>query len=152
MNIELTAQDRRDLESVLRQAETLVRLGTRSPEEVNSIDQERIDRIRWLLKNEAPEQTSKTSSQEPTTYIRAFNVGTGQVDLSCRRGPLCSGGIPHELRPIELHRKEDGSVDDSPSYCLVMTDHDGGVYFAQFSQRSLQLALYQCVNEFDHGS
>ena len=29
---------------------------------------------------------------------------------------------PMELRPIEIHLKEDGDLDDKPSLCIVMTD------------------------------
>ncbi len=29
---------------------------------------------------------------------------------------------PVDLRPIEIHLKEDGAIDDGPSFCMVLSD------------------------------
>lgn len=55
-----------------------------------------------------------------------INHGTGPIKLV---GPVV------ELRPTEIHLKEDGDVEDNPSVAIVLGDKD----FLVFGQLSLKM-------------
>lgn len=59
------------------------------------------------------------------------------------RGPISLPHVPNftELRPEELHRKEDGAKGDLPSYALAMRDTHGNWFLAQISEETLLAAL-----------
>lgn len=67
-------------------------------------------------------------------WMKSFNHGTGPVDLSDRHF-VC------ELAPIELHRKENGAIGDKPSYCFVLQDLFGNLFYAQVSEETLSTAI-----------
>lgn len=52
---------------------------------------------------------------------------------------------------IEVQIKDDGAVNDTPSFCAVMKDADTNVYYTQFSFETLQAILskmgYRCVKK-----
>lgn len=75
----------------------------------------------------------------PNEFMTGKNHGTQSIDLS---------HITHmmgELRPVELHRKEDGAIDDRPSYCLVLQDQFGRHYYAELSEATLLDTLKDCA-------
>lgn len=45
--------------------------------------------------------------------FKAFNHGTGKIDLSNHKGLSV-------MRPVEIHHKEDGSITNEPSFAIVM--------------------------------
>jgi hypothetical protein len=61
--------------------------------------------------------------------FQGFNHGKKQVDLSHLK-------VMAQLRPTEVHLKEDGSIEDKPSLCFVMVD---GSNFAMFGQISVDM-------------
>jgi len=65
--------------------------------------------------------------------FKAINHGTGQIDLS-----HLAAFNPIQMRPVELHLKEDGTVDDKPSFGIVMTDRTGRVVFGEISLKMLR--------------
>lgn len=46
--------------------------------------------------------------------FKAFNHGKDKIDLRHHKGII-------EMKPVEIHHKEDGSIKDEPSFCIVMT-------------------------------
>lgn len=64
-------------------------------------------------------------------FVTCYNHGTEAFDLRYLRQ------IPMELSHIEVHRKEDGAVDDKPSYLFVMRDVHGRLYMAQMTEATL---------------
>lgn len=66
--------------------------------------------------------------------VRGFNHGTKPIQLEL---PV---GFARECRPFEIHIKEDGALDKTPSLCLVMTDFHG-FYYGQISVKMLNQAL-----------
>ena len=49
----------------------------------------------------------------------------------------------YELRPIELHMKVDGDINDEPSFAFVLTEQTSGVKFvAQISLKKMMPAIY----------
>jgi hypothetical protein len=68
--------------------------------------------------------------------IVARNVGTGSIDLR----HLVNGV---EMRPTELHMKEDGDKEDKPVLAIVMTDPRNrySAVFGQISLRMFNVAL-----------
>lgn len=48
--------------------------------------------------------------------FKAVNHGKKQIDL------LHLGLNAIELRPTEIHLRENGAVDEAPSFCIVLTD------------------------------
>lgn len=61
--------------------------------------------------------------------FQGFNHGTSQIVF----GPEREFAFPAELKPIEVHIKQDGSITDEPSLCFVMVDGAGAHRFAQIS-------------------
>jgi hypothetical protein len=59
-----------------------------------------------------------------------------QIDLR-----VLGGSFQAELRPVALHMKLDGAIDDSPSFCFVLLGPEGTTFVAQISQRMLRNAL-----------
>ena len=66
--------------------------------------------------------------------FKAFNHGTGPVDLRHL-------GAADEMRPTEIHLKEDGALDDKPSFTIVMTALGRTPKFGQISLRMLNEGL-----------
>ena len=64
-------------------------------------------------------------------HLTCYNHGTEAFDLRHLRQ------IPQEILPIEFHRKEDGAIDDKPSFLLVMQDRQGNFYMAQITEATL---------------
>lgn len=73
-------------------------------------------------------------------YIEVINHGKNQIDLRH------IGSTAMEARPTELHFKENGSLDDSPSLAIVMQLVSGQNVFAQLSLKTLQ----ECLNELGY--
>lgn len=69
--------------------------------------------------------------------MKAVNHGTGQVDL---RHLEDTGLVPMEMRPSELHLKEDGTKTNGPSFTLVLERGPMRVY-GQVSLDMLNEAL-----------
>lgn len=68
-------------------------------------------------------------------FIKVFDHGTGKIDLTGR-------GIVVQMRPIELHYKQDGTLDNKPSFAVVMEGSDQEpLVVGQFSLATLQEAL-----------
>jgi hypothetical protein len=51
-----------------------------------------------------------------------------------------------EGRPIELHHKKDGTVDDKPSFAIIIELPNGKNVVGQFSLKSLT----ECLNELGY--
>lgn len=47
--------------------------------------------------------------------FKAFNHGTGKIDLT-----HFSKKVINFAKPIEIHLKEDGSITNEPSFCIVL--------------------------------
>ena len=56
-----------------------------------------------------------------------------------------------ELGIIEVQIKDDGAINDTPSFCAIMKDRLTNVYITQFSFETLQAILskmgYRCVKK-----
>jgi hypothetical protein len=63
--------------------------------------------------------------------FKGINHGTGKLDLTHLRNAL-------EVRPVEIHLKEDGSKENKPSFCLVMMHPDLPVWIVG----QLSLAMF----------
>jgi hypothetical protein len=66
--------------------------------------------------------------------FKAFNHDTGQIDLS-------KFGNAIQMKPIEIHLKEDGSIENKPSFAIVMADPNIGYVFGQISLKMLNEGL-----------
>ena len=64
----------------------------------------------------------------------AVNHGTGPIDLRHL-------GAADEMRPTEIHLKEDGAIGDKPSFTIVMTALGRTPKFGQLSLEMLNEAL-----------
>lgn len=62
--------------------------------------------------------------------FRAFNHGTNQIDL---RGL----NVVQILKPVAIHLKEDGSIEDKESITIVMED----VFFSNFTVGEISLKM-----------
>lgn len=51
-----------------------------------------------------------------------------------------------QFKPIELHYKEDGSIDNKPSFLMVMERHDRPKAFGQFTLKTLS----DCLEELGY--
>jgi hypothetical protein len=56
-----------------------------------------------------------------------------------------------EVGIIEIQIKDDGAINDTPSFCAIMKDIETNVYYTQFSYETLQAILskmgYRCVKK-----
>jgi len=65
------------------------------------------------------------ANNEPKPFA-GFNHGTSTIDLTPLQTEISKDGIERngvffeEMRPIEVHVRENGDVDDKPSFCFVM--------------------------------
>lgn len=50
-------------------------------------------------------------------------------------------GSTEELRPVEFHVKEDGAINDKPSFCFVLVDAHMSAYRAEITERMMAPAL-----------
>ncbi len=64
--------------------------------------------------------------------FKLFNAGTDKMNL-----PLGS----FELRPTELHYKEDGAIGNKPSFCILMEHPDRPPVYGQVSMEMFNKAL-----------
>lgn len=71
-------------------------------------------------------------------FIRVFNHGKGKIEIP---SPILSEAIP-----VELHFKEDGALNNKPSFAMVMTAPILGRIFGQLSLETLQ----ECLNELGY--
>lgn len=62
--------------------------------------------------------------------IKGRNWGTGVIQLEL-------GDFAIEMKPVELHLKEDGSLDNKPSLCLVMVNPFSRLHV--YGQMSLEM-------------
>lgn len=62
--------------------------------------------------------------------ITGYNWGRSHIQLEL-------GKFAYELRPIEVHLKEDGCINDTPSMCIVMTNETGTSFI--YGQLSLEM-------------
>lgn len=86
--------------------------------------------------------------------IKTFNVGKGQIDLRHLKPAFGYCLPPVEVRPIEIHLKEDGTLDDGPSLCIVNSDMQKTptFFFSQVSIEMLNNALKEIgysINKID---
>lgn len=73
-------------------------------------------------------------------FIRTVNHGTNQINLS--HLSEISQAPPIEVRPVELHYKEDGAVGNAPSFVMVFHDPFANRYsYGQFSLDTLGQSL-----------
>lgn len=70
-------------------------------------------------------------------FIKVTNHGANPMDLRH------IGGTAKELRPTELHFNTNGSVDDKPTFAIVMQHPSGLNVYGQFSLNTLR----DCLNE-----
>lgn len=70
-------------------------------------------------------------------FIKVKNHGANPIDLSE------IGSTAKELRPTELHFNTNGSIDDKPTFAIVMKHPSGLNVYGQFSMKTLQ----DCLNE-----
>ena len=50
-----------------------------------------------------------------------------------------------QLRPVELHLKPDGDVNDEPSFAFVLKSAEGHAYYAQVSLSKMQAAIAEAA-------
>jgi len=55
-----------------------------------------------------------SDNEEKKKEFQAFDHGTGKIDLSQHQHLI-------QMKPVEIHHKEDGTKDDKPSFAIVMT-------------------------------
>jgi hypothetical protein len=67
--------------------------------------------------------------------FKAFNVGTGKIDLSHHQLGLTM------MRSVEIYCKEDGSVKDEPTFSIVMTSPFSKPVFGEISLEMLNEGL-----------
>ena len=75
--------------------------------------------------------------------FNGYNHGVGPI-------PIMQGAA--QLRPVQIHLKEDGAIDDKPSLAIVMIGNDGhSVAFGQISVEMMNEGLadigYKLVKE-----
>lgn len=92
-----------------------------------------------------------TNQEKP---IKTFNVGKGLIDLRHLKPAFGFCLPPVEVRPIEIHLKEDGSLNDGPSLCIVNSDMQKSptFFFSQVSIEMLNSALKEIgysINKID---
>lgn len=63
--------------------------------------------------------------------VKGYNWGTGVIELEL-------GDFAMEFRPVEIHIKEDGSLDNKPSMCVVMV-RSGVRDLYSYGQLSLEM-------------
>ncbi len=73
-------------------------------------------------------------------YIKVKNHGANRIDLSH------IGDTAKELFPTELHFNKNGSVDNKPTFAIVMHNKSGLNVYGQFSFKTLQ----ECLNELGY--
>lgn len=79
--------------------------------------------------------------------MEVLPVGKGKFVLDKYRPfrPITETGI------IEIQIKDDGAVNDTPSFLAIMKDVDTNIYITQFSFETLQAILskmgYRCVKK-----
>lgn len=71
--------------------------------------------------------------------FKAFNHGTGKIIIKHKE--------MIELKPVEIHLKENGSIKDEPSFAFVLTRPD--LETAVFGQISLEM-LNESLNELGY--
>lgn len=52
--------------------------------------------------------------QKEKKAFNGYNHGKGQIDLRHH-------GAMRRMLPVEIHLKEDGSIKDEPTFCIIMT-------------------------------
>ena len=62
-----------------------------------------------------------------------YNHGTAPIDMSF----LSIVGNLHQMRPHQLHLKEDGAVGDKPSFALVFIDGNRNIVVGEISEEML---------------
>lgn len=70
--------------------------------------------------------------------FKAINAGKNKINLSHL------DGLIDEVKPIEIHLKEDGDINSHPSFCIVMMEKSIGLprhYFGQISLKMLNESL-----------
>lgn len=73
-------------------------------------------------------------------FIKVVNHGAKQMDLRH------IGATAMEVTPIELHYNKNGSTEDKPTFCMVLSHPSGLKVFGQFSLKTLQ----DCLNELGY--
>lgn len=73
-------------------------------------------------------------------FMKVFNHGNEQIDLSG------IGVTSKECVPTELHHKNNGSVDEKPSFVIVMKMPSGLSVYGQLSLETLS----ECLNELGY--
>ena len=69
-----------------------------------------------------------------------INHGKGKIDLTKHNSDGRFNNVT-EMKPIEIHLKEDGSVKDEPSFAIVMKNVFGAVVYGQISLEMLNEGL-----------
>ena len=77
----------------------------------------------------------------PDVYIAAFDAGE---HIQPRIG------IHYELRPIEIHVKADGDINNEPSFAFIMNQPESKIGFiAQISLRMMEPAILEAFKMRD---
>ena len=66
--------------------------------------------------------------------FKVVNWGNEQIDFT-------TYDIKEELRPGELHIKENGAMNDTRSFCFVLKNQNGENFVAQISEEMLNRGL-----------
>jgi len=70
--------------------------------------------------------------------VTGYNWGTGHIQMEL-------GRLAYELRPIEVHLKEDGTITNEPSMAIVMSNETGTAFiYGQLSLEMWNKALNEC--------
>ena len=62
---------------------------------------------------------------------------------------LLHHGIIEEFVPTEVHVKEEGSIDDTPSYSFLFDDLQGGKFLGQISYDMLEKVMFEAYRVND---
>lgn len=81
--------------------------------------------------NPLPEHMSKP--------FEGFHHGTSQINLKPYLPEKAT--VVAELRPIQIHCKADGDINNKPSFCIVMSDNTTHCVYGQISLKMLNQGL-----------
>lgn len=76
-------------------------------------------------------------------FMKVINHGENQIDLTH------IGTEVVQARPTELHFKTNGSIDDKPSFVIVMRYATGAAVYGQFTLDTLEDCLEQLGYEIN---
>ena len=80
------------------------------------------DRVKWGTEHNEMEFAIKLSDT-----FRGFNHGKGNISITTVFNNV------NEARPIEIHLKEDGALDNRPSFAIIMVDLQNNAILGQIT-------------------